>query len=99
MLLGLSRRPSTSRNRIWPSLKRPATPFEAGADVAVRSLVRCGHDVADGTIAAVAAEDDVAAASGVSRPAGQRARDRIADDGQGTRPLSPARGRPVKSAR
>jgi len=70
-----------------------------GADVAVRSFIRCGHDVTDGTIAAIAAEDDIAAASGISRPTGQRARDRIADDGRGVRPLGPPGGRPVKSAR
>src|SRR5688500_16977670 len=30
MLLGLSRRPSTSRSRIWPSLRRPAMPLRLG---------------------------------------------------------------------
>jgi hypothetical protein len=86
MLVGIEPAAVDQAQRVSGPRSTSGNALEAGADVAVRSFIRCGHDMADGTIAAVAAEDDIAAASGISRPTGQRARDRIADDGHGVDP-------------
>ena len=95
MVAGLSRLESTIRSRSWPSDQRAPAPLRSGARCALEPLLRERPGVAEQAEADLAVGDDGAAARRIALGAGQRRRDRVADDRIGTQRGFVRRQRPA----
>ena len=93
MVAGLSRAASTIRSRNWPSDQRAPAPLRSGASVPWKLLLREGPGMAQQAKPDLPIGHDRAAARRIALRAGQRGRDRVADDRIGAQALLGERAR------